>query len=292
MKLGAHVSTAGGVDTAIDRAAAIGAECIQIFSGAPIAWKRKTYSDRELDAYREKVGSTGIRPAFIHAPYLVNLATDAPDLLSRSVDALLMDMEAAHLLGALGVVVHLGSHAPAGWEAGFAQVIGACSRILSVTPADTWLIVENRGAAAQLGSRFEDLGRIIHAVASERIKICLDTQHAWAAGYDLKTSAGISATLEELSQAIGLDRLVLVHANDSACPLGGGRDQHENIGQGFIGLDGFASLMARFEFEAVPFVLEVPGFDGDGPDARNVELLKAIRAGLSESGSPTERSAG
>jgi deoxyribonuclease-4 len=284
MKLGAHVSIVGGVDKAIDRAASIRAECIQIFSGAPIAWKRKTYSEEELGTYRQKVQSTGIEPAFIHAPYLVNLATDVDDILARSVDALVADMRAAHLLGALGVVVHLGSHAPAGWDERFGQVIAACSRILAATPDDTWLILENRAAVGQIGSTLAELGVIVRAVASERIKICLDTQHAWAVGYDLKTSAGLSVTLEEFAQAIGLERLVLVHANDSGCPMGARLDRHENIGQGSIGLDGFTNLMSRSELEAVPFVLEVPGFDGDGPDARNVELLKAIWTEVHETG--------
>jgi len=280
LKLGAHVSTAGGIDTAIDRAAAIGAECMQIFRGAPIAWKRKTYSHQEVEAYQRKVRSTGIEPAFIHAPYLVNLATDAQDILARSFDALIADMQAAHLLGALGVVVHLASHAPADWDERFSQVIACCSRILAATPDDTWLIVENRAAAGQIGSTLADLGLLVRAVANKRLRICLDTQHAWAAGYDVKTSEGIFVTLEEFAQTIGLERLVLVHANDSACPLGGGRDRHENIGQGSIGLDGFENLMSHPELEAIPFVLEVPGFDDDGSDARNLELLKAIRAGL------------
>lgn len=278
MKVGAHVRTAGGVDRGIDRAVDIGAETIQIFSGAPQAWKRKTYTPAEVDAYHKKAAETGIGPCFIHGLYLVNLAADNPDLLAKSLQALIDDMQAAHLLGAQGVIFHLGSHKGAGYDARVRQVIDYVRRVIEATPEDTWLILENSaGMGGSVGSKFSELGLIAREAGSQRVKVCLDTQHAFAAGYDVKSAHGLREVMTEFERDIGLERLVAVHANDSKCPLGGGLDRHENIGEGYIGRDGFANIMSHPAFADVPFLLEVPGFDGEGPDRRNVEILKEIR---------------
>jgi deoxyribonuclease-4 len=282
MKIGAHVKTTGGVDKAIERASEIGAEAIQIFSGAPQAWRRKTYSVAEVEAYRARVAETGIEPAFIHGLYLVNLATENPDLLAKSYEALVAEMNAAHLLGAKGVIFHLGSHKGAGYEARFHQVVEYCGKVVAATPDDTWLILENSaGMGGSVGSKFVELGTIIKECSADRIKVCLDTQHAFASGYDLKSRDGIERVMEEFDREIGLERLAAVHANDSKCPLGGGLDRHENIGVGYLGKDGFATIMAHPAFADVPFLLEVPGFDSEGPDKLNVDALKAIRVSLS-----------
>lgn len=282
MKIGAHVKTTGGVDKAIERAAEIGAEAIQIFSGAPQAWRRKTYGAAEVEAYGARVGETGIEPAFIHGLYLVNLATENPDLLAKGYEALVAEMNAAHLLGARGVIFHLGSHKGAGYEARFHQVVEYCGKVVAATPDDTWLILENSaGMGGSVGSKFIELGTIIKECGEDRIKVCLDTQHAFASGYDLKSRDGIERVMDEFDREIGLERLAAVHANDSKCPLGGGLDRHENIGDGYLGKDGFATIMAHPAFADVPFLLEVPGFDGEGPDKLNVDALKAIRVSLS-----------
>jgi len=281
MKIGAHVKTAGGVDKAIDRAEEIGAEAIQIFSGAPQAWKRKNYTPSEVEAYRRRVAETGIEPAFIHGLYLVNLASDNPELLAKSFDALVADMNAASLLRARGVIFHLGSHRGAGYDARFHQVVQECGKVVAATSEDTWLILENSaGMGGSVGSKFAELGTIIKECGTPRIKVCLDTQHAFATGYDLKTPDGIHRAMEEFEKEIGLERLVAVHANDSKCPLGGGLDRHENIGQGYLGEDGFRNIMSHPAFADVPFLLEVPGYDNEGPDRANVETLKRIRASL------------
>jgi len=278
MKIGAHVRTAGGVDRGIDRAVEIGAEAIQIFSGAPQAWKRKSYTPGEVEAYRAKAEANGIGPCFIHGLYLVNLAADSPELLAKSLNALVEDMKAAHLLGARGVIFHLGSHKGAGYEARVRQVIQYVQRVIEATPEDTWLILENSaGMGGSVGSKFAELGLIAREAGSARVKVCLDTQHAFAAGYDLRSRDGLLRAVEEFEADVGLERLVAVHANDSKCPLGAGLDRHENIGEGHIGRDGFANIMGHPAFAEVPFLLEVPGFEGEGPDRRNVEILKEIR---------------
>ncbi len=278
MKIGAHVRTAGGVDRGIDRAVEIGAEAIQIFSGAPQAWKRKSYTSAEVEAYRAKAAETGIGPCFIHGLYLVNLAADSPELLNKSLNALIEDMKAAHLLGAKGVIFHLGSHRGAGYEARVQQVIQYVQKVVEATPEDTWLILENSaGMGGSVGSRFAELGLIAREAGSPRVKVCLDTQHAFAAGYDLRSREGLLRAMEEFEADVGMERLVAVHANDSKCPLGGGLDRHENIGEGHIGREGFANIMGHSAFVDLPFLLEVPGFEGEGPDRRNVEILKEIR---------------
>jgi len=278
MKIGAHVRTAGGVDKAIDRAQEIGAETIQIFSGAPQAWRRKDYRPEEVEAYRARVAETAIEPAFLHGVYLANLATDKQEHLAKSLDALVHDMNVCHLLGASGVIFHLGSHRGAGFDQVFPQVAESVRKVVDATPEDTWLILENSaGMGGTVGSRFQELGSIIREAGSPRVKVCLDTQHMFAAGYDVKTKDGLEAAMSEFDAEVGLDPLVAVHANDSKCPLAGGVDRHENIGEGHIGLDGLLNVMSHPAFRELPFLLEVPGFDNQGPDRRNVEILKALR---------------
>lgn len=278
MKIGAHVRTAGGVDLAIDRAQEMGAETIQIFSGAPQAWRRKTYKKEEVEAYKRKVKETGIEPAFIHGLYLVNLASQNPDLLAKSCEALTQEMEAAHLIGAKGVIFHLGSHKGAGYEDCVEQLIEYVQKVIDATPEDAWLILENSaGQGGSIGSSFAELGRILKDAERDRVKVCIDTQHSFAAGYDWTTKEGTDTAMDEFDREIGLSNLVAVHANDSKCELGGGRDRHENIGEGHIGRAGFINILRHPAFADVPFLLEVPGFEDTGPDAGNIEILKGLR---------------
>jgi deoxyribonuclease-4 len=277
MKIGAHVRTAGGVQNAIGHAEEMGAETIQIFSGAPYAWRRKNYSQAEVDAYKKRVEETGIEPAFIHGLYLVNLASTDDALLARSYDALVGDMKAADLIEAKGVIFHLGSHKGAGYESCFQQVVDYCQRVVADT-VDAWLILENAaGMGGAIGSKFSELGTIIRESGSDRVKVCLDTQHAFAAGHDVRTRAGLDKMFEEFDREVGLDRLAAVHANDSKIALGGGVDRHANIGEGEIGRDGFVNILSHPAFAEIPFLLEVPGIEDDGPDKENVERLKALR---------------
>ena len=279
MKIGAHVSASGGVDKAIGRAQEIGAEAVQIFSGAPQAWRRKEYKPDEVQAYAARVEETGISPTFLHGVYLVNLATGNPENLAKSREALVHDMKVCHLLGATGVIFHIGSHRGRGYDEVFGQVVESVRGIIAATPEEVWLILENSaGMGDAIGSKFGELAAIIREAGSPRVKVCLDTQHAFASGYDLKSQAGLEAAMAEFDREIGLERLVAVHANDSKCPLGGGGDRHENIGQGHIGRGGFEKIMAHAAFADVPFLLEVPGFAKQGPDRENLEILKEIWA--------------
>ena len=277
MKLGAHVSTAGGLEKAIDRAQEIGAETIQIFASAPRGWAFKPIPEERVLAFREKSEASGISPAFLHGIYLVNIG-GTPDLVQKSIDSLAAHMNVAGQLGAAGVIFHGGSHKGAGFESVVDQATTALREVLSRSPADVWLIIENSaGMGAHIGSSFREIRRLMDGVGSPQIKVCLDTQHCFAAGYNLAEPDSIDSVMEEFDKEIGLSRLVAVHANDTKVGYGSGVDRHENIGQGHIGIKGFEVMMAHPAFQDVPFLLEVPGADGKGPDKENLDLLKGIR---------------
>ena len=276
MKIGAHVGASGGLTTAFERAQAIGAETIQIFGAPPQMWRRRKIRPDECEAFQAQIAETGIDPVFLHGVYLINLAN--PELLTKSTDALTGDLQLSSAIGAKGVIFHVGSHKGAGFEKVLPQIKDALLKVLDETPDDAWIILENSaGMGGSVGSKFSELGAIMQAVKSPRLKVCLDTEHAYAAGYDVANKKGLNAAMKEFDSEIGLDQLVAVHANDSKIPLGGGVDRHDNIGEGHIGREGFEVIMAHKAFRQVPFLLEVPGFEKDGPDKPNVEILKKIR---------------
>lgn len=280
MKIGAHVSTAGGVSKAVDRAVDIGAETIQIFASSPRSWAFKPLAETEIIKFREKSKTLGVGPTFIHGSYLVNLG-GPPVLLDKSINSLNLNMEAAGQLGARGVIFHTGSHKGRGFEAIFEQATLALATIIENSPPDVCLLIENSaGAGDHIGSKFTEIGKIINEIGSDRIRVCLDTQHCFGAGYGIDDPDSIGAVMDEFDDAIGLDRLAAVHANDSKVEFGSGVDRHENIGDGDIGLEGFETIMSHSAFADVPFLLEVPGADKKGPDKENVDRLKAVRAEL------------
>jgi len=281
VKIGAHMSTAGGLHHSLDRAQAIGAEALQIFCSPPQSWAFKPLAEDEVISFLEKSEDTCIGPCFLHGIYLVNLGSPNNDNQERSMTALINYMQCANQIGAQGVIFHSGSHKGAGFDAVFPQTVDRLKRVLDESPAKTQLIIENcAGMGNQIGSTFNEIGRLITALDDARVKVCLDTQHSFAAGYDLSTEETLIECLSEFESEIGLDQLVVVHANDSKRPFKSGVDRHENIGEGPIGLDGFRVIMAHPSFQEIPFVLEVPGFDGKGPDKENVDRLKEIRSSV------------
>ncbi len=278
MKIGAHVGSSGGLTTAFERAQAIGAEAIQIFGAPPQTWRRRTIREEECEAFRAGIAETGIEPVFLHGPYLINLATDSEEQLKKSTDALTGDLQLASAIGAQGVIFHVGSHKGAGFETRLPQMVKALKLVLKDTPDDVWIVLENSaGQGGSVGSKFSELGAIIRKTNRPRLKVCLDTEHAYAAGYNLADEKELAKAMKEFDKEVGLDRLVAVHANDSKIPLGGGVDRHENIGKGHIGRAGFEAILAHPAFAEQPLLLEVPGLEGEGPDKPNVDLLKRIR---------------
>ena len=284
MKIGAHVSTAGGISNAVARGQEIGCEAIQIFGSSPQTWAFKPVPGEQIELFKQGLADAGIGPVFLHAIYLINLGTPNKDNLAKGIDSLVNYMNLAADIGAAGVIFHPGSHGGRGYEAVLPQTVEAIKKVLDASPDGPCLAVENMAGMGQhIGARFDELGGILKAVDSPRLKICLDTQHAFAAGYDLTNIDGIQAMLDELDAGPGSANVAAVHANDSKRVCGSGVDRHDNIGDGFIGEKGFAAIMGNPAFADVPFLLEVPGFDGKGPDRRNIDILKKIRqqAGLS-----------
>jgi deoxyribonuclease-4 len=278
MKVGAHVSTAGGLDKAIDRAQAMSAEAIQIFVSSPRGWAFKPIPPAVTTAFREKAESTGIGPIFLHGIYLVSLGAPTEENLSKSVQALINYMQVAGEIGAAGVVFHTGSHRGVGFEGVFDQAVRAMDQVLEASPENVWLAIENSaGMGDHICSKFEEIGQIMKTLASPQVKVCLDTQHLFAAGYEVTEKAGLERVMEEFDREIGLSNLVAVHANDSKTPFASAVDRHENIGQGHMGLDGFRVIMSHPAFRDIPFLLEVPGEDGNGPDKANLDILKRLR---------------
>ena len=285
MKIGAHVSTAGGIATAFERAAVIGAECIQIFESAPQRWGTARLDDAQVAEFREKMAASGIEPVFIHGKYLMNLASADAKIFKTSASTLRSSLNIAGRIGARGVIFHTGSHKGLGLEAVFEQICEAAVSVLAETPDETWMIFENSaGQGGTIGSNFSDLGQILKRIDNPRAKVCIDTCHAFAAGYDVSNAAGVATTMAELEREIGIENVAAVHGNDSKTPLGAGRDLHDNIGAGHIGRAGFEAMLAHPAFADIPFILEVPGFGLDGaakgPDRPKVEIIKEIRAAV------------
>jgi len=283
VKIGAHISTAGGLKTCFERAKAIGAECVQIFESAPQQWGTARLDDEQVAEFRRCYEESGLSPLFIHGKYLMNLASADAKIFKTSASTLRSSLNIAGRIGAKGVIFHTGSHKGLGLEAVFDQICEAAERVLSETPEETWMIFENSaGGGGTIGSKFSDLGQIIKRVDSPRVRVAIDTCHAFASGYDVSNEAGVAATLEEFDREVGLERIAAIHANDSKAALGAGRDLHENIGDGYIGREGFLALMSHPALQDVPFILEVPGYKidgaGKGPDKPNVDRLKEIRA--------------
>lgn len=281
MYLGAHVKASGGVWKAIENGTALGAEAIQFFAGSPRTWKPQLYSAEDAARFREARAASPIRFVVIHTIYLINLATVNEDFFEKSVVSLVGAVEAAEQLGADAIVTHVGSHHGAGFEAGLDRVRIALGRALDeARDSQVRVLLENTaGAGGTMGVNLEELAAMIDCVGGDaRLGICLDTAHIFEAGRDISTREGLDATLANLQATVGLDRLVMLHLNDSKTPLGSNRDRHENIGDGALGAGAFAALVNHPLLATVPGILEVPGLDDQGPDRANMERLIALRA--------------
>ena len=276
--LGAHVDSSGGLHLAFERAAAMGAAAIQVHPTPPNYWGSPKLDDDRVERFREAADAAGRPPFYFHAVYLINLAGDDATLRQRSESTLAGYLAAADRLGINGVIFHTGSHKGAGFEHLLPQITEHLRRVMErADPGSARLLIEsNAGMGGCVGARFEELRAMMDAVGDPRIGVCFDTCHAFASGYDERTPDAARATLDEWERVIGLEKLEVVHCNDSQTGLGSNRDRHANIGRGEIGEDGFRALLHDPRLAAVPFILEVPGFDGKGPDAANLEILRRL----------------
>ena len=278
--LGAHVESRGGLHNAFANAAAIGARAIQVHPTPPHYWGSPKLDDERVAAFERAAAEAGNPPFYFHAVYLINLASDDATLRQRSESTLAGYLAAADRLGITGVVFHTGSHKGAGFEAMLPTMRDHLRRVMDrADPRRARLLIENNaGAGGCVGARFEEVKALLEAVRDERVGVCFDTCHAFASGYELRTAEAARATLDEWERVVGLRRLEAIHCNDSQAGLGSNRDRHANIGHGEIGEEGFRALLHDPRLAGIPFVLEVPGFGGAGPDRANLEILERLAA--------------
>lgn len=275
MKLGFHVSIEGGIEKSVDRAKELRCSTFQLFTRSPRMWKCREIGDEEAEAFRHRLRDSGIAPVFSHMPYLPNLSSPREDVYVKSVDSLLVEAERCRLLGIPYLVTHLGSTLGSGYTAGVERIAQAFSRIDSETPM---ILLENTsGKRNEVGSTFQELRDIMDAAEGPSLGVCLDTCHAYARGYDLKSEEGVEATLDEFDEVVGLKHLRLVHLNDSKGPRGSRIDRHEHIGLGEIGVGGFTNIL-RSRLAEAPLIMETP-VDERRSDEDNMDTVYRL-AGL------------
>ncbi|MEC7768501.1 MAG: deoxyribonuclease IV, partial [Acidobacteriota bacterium] len=257
-RLGAHMSIAGGLPLAVERARAADCDTLQIFTKSASQWRARPLPAAEVTAFRASASDLDIRPIVAHASYLINLAAPNPALRQRSINALAEELDRADALGLLGVVLHPGSYTTGTEESGLRLVSEAIDEVFASRGNGTELLLEHTaGQGTNLGHRFEHLATIIGGTsAKERLGICLDTCHLLAAGYDIATPDGYSRTFDDFEAQVGLDRLRVLHLNDSKHPCGSRRDRHDHIGRGWVGLETFGRLLQDPQLAQLPMVLE------------------------------------
>jgi deoxyribonuclease-4 len=276
---GAHVSTSGGIHTAIDRVEALGADAAQIFTQSPRTWRPTNHDPANFERFKERRAEAGVAGVVCHALYLINLATQDDEIYEKSRASLLNTVEVACAIEADGVVVHVGSHLGAGFEAGLERAVPALQEALERCSEGIWLLLENSaGAGGTVGRSVDELAALVDALERHpRVGVCLDSCHLWVSGVDVTDPSSLDSTIAEVDDRIGLERLRCVHVNDAAAPLGSNRDRHANVGQGELG-DKLGVFLAHEKLQGLPMILEVPGKDGHGPDRDEVRKLRELHA--------------
>ena len=274
LKVGAHVSIAGGVDNAVGNQAEVGGNCGQIFTHSPQVWQDPNIGDEEAERFREGTERDMEGPWVIHTSYLVNLCTPKEGLREKSLDSMQKEVDAADKLGIPYVNVHLGAHTGAGVEGGLDNAASVIDD-LDVPDGVTILIESDAGAGTKLGGEFEHLAGIIDRTATD-IDVCVDTAHAFAAGYDLSTPEAVDRTIGEFDDVVGLEHLEYVHLNDSKHECGTNKDEHAHIGEGHIGEVGMERFLNHPDLVDVPLALETPTEDGKS-FAWNIERARGLR---------------
>lgn len=274
--IGAHISTRGGVHTVFDRAAAVNASAIALFAKNSNQWKGKELTDEDCALFAEK---RTIAPIYTHASYLINLATTNPEFHRKSIAAMTDELDRAERLGIRGVVLHPGAHMGAGAKAGIEQIARSLDQIHDAIPNHkvVTLLETSAGQGSCVGCSFEELGQIIRLVSDrKRVGVCIDTCHIFASGYDIRTRGAYEKTIDDVEKHVGIRNVGLFHLNDSKKPLGSRVDRHEHIGDGQIGLDGFAFLLNDERFCRIPKLLETPKKVENESDRRNLTTLRSL----------------
>lgn len=276
--LGAHMSIAGGLYRAVERARKVDATALQIFVTSARQWAMRRLEAGEGARFRDAVAEAGLgRALMAHASYLINLASPRPALRERSIRALRRELDRCALLGVPYLVLHPGSHDGAGTEAGLRRVARSVDRALEGREGVTLLLENTAGQGNTLGASFDELAWLLSTSRhGDRLGICFDTCHALAAGHDFRDAASFGRLLAELERTVGVDRILAFHLNDSKHELGSRRDRHEHVGRGRIGLDGFRLLLNEPRFASRPMVLETPKGESSELDRTNLATLRAL----------------
>jgi len=277
MKFGFHISIAGGFSKVVERAAIRGCETIQFFSRNPRGWRYAPLDKKEVGHFRSLVKPSALFPLFLHLPYLPNLASPDSNYRKRSIRSIVTDLKRAEQIGAPYLIIHIGHRMKSSEEAAIEAVSEGINQAFERVKNSITLLLENTaGQGTEIGYTLEQLERIISGIDEEkRIGICLDVAHAFEAGYDLSKKEGIERTLESLDQRIGLERLHLLHLNDSKTPLGSRKDRHWHIGEGYIGKEGFRYLINHPSIRTLPGIMETPRKD-TVEDLKNMRVIRSL----------------
>jgi len=277
VEFGAHVSATGGIDTAIDRIAAIGGDCVQLFTQSPRMWRPTNHSPEAIERFREKRAAAGIGGVVCHALYLVNLAAPDATIRKKSVATMQVTLDTAEAIGAEGVIFHVGSHLGAGFKRGLDRTSKALAQVLEHADGDTWLLMENSaGAGGTIGRSLDELHTLLERLDHHpRLGVCLDSCHLYVSGYDVTDPAVVAALVEEIDGSFGLERLKALHVNDAAAALGSNRDRHADLLEGEMG-EGLGAFLAHPAFQDLGAYLETPGPDRKGVDAGAIQTLRDL----------------
>src|SRR3990172_1718355 len=277
MRFGFHISIAGGFSKILERAEVRGCEAIQFFSRNPRGWKYEALDLKEVESFRSLIRSSGLFPVFVHLPYLPNIATTKSKFYKRSVDSIVTDLERAEQLGAHYLIIHIGHRMESSEEEGIEAVSQGVNRAFEKAKSQVSLLLENTaGQGSEIGYRFEQIEKIITGVDEEkRMGVCLDTAHTFEAGYDLSSKDGLDRTLESFDRRLGLNRLHLLHLNNSKTPLGSRKDRHWHIGEGYIGVEGFRYIVNHPSLRQLPGIMETPRTD-TVEDLKNMKVVRSL----------------
>ncbi len=281
MRLGVHISGDKTLLETIGHAVRLGCETMQIFVHSPQQWRTENFSGEECSKFRSELKSSGLNPLFVHISYLINLASPNPKLYHASINAYIEDIKEAESLGADYIVTHMGSHKDTSEEAGIKRFIKALNTIISETKnCSVKILLENTsGSGSWLGYNFTHHKKIIQGLDDKgRVGLCLDTAHAFLAGYDLSKNEGFDKMIKEIDEAVGLKWVRLVHLNDADGKLGAKHDRHQEIGKGGIGLEGIRRVLQHPALKDLPFILETPK-SGDDDDLRNLKIVRELAEG-------------
>jgi len=277
MRFGFHISIAGGFSKVVERANARGCETIQFFSRNPRGWKYSPLNEKDVKTFRSSIQSSSLFPIFLHMPYLPNIASFKSTFYKRSIHSIATDLQRAEQLGAQYLIIHIGHRMESSEDQAIEAVSQGIDQAFEMVKNDVILLMENTaGQGTEIGYHFNQIKNIIEGVHDhQRMGVCLDTAHSFEAGYDLSNKDGIERTLGNFDQTIGLKRLHLLHLNDSKTPLGSRKDRHWHIGEGYIGLEGFRTLVNHPLLRHLPGIMETPRKD-TVEDLKNMEVIRSL----------------